>query len=179
LAAGHEKVDRENVVLADGTGETSTTSLKASWNEKVGRKLRFMNSLTYKTRDNAYANINGVLRAWDPTVGSAPSPKSPASLQYAQLHALRVADVSSVPSGELRYRGTGTWMPSVKTAVSANVRYMDAENDELDYSSLEKENLGVGANLWMAMSPEFSFMLGFDHLEQQTGAMMAIPLMDG
>lgn len=179
FAADYANVDRENVVLADGTGETTTARVKASWNEKVGKNLRFMNSLTYTTRDNAYANINGALRAWDPAFGPAPSPKDPASLQYYQLHALRMADVSSVPSGELRYRGTGTWMPSARAALSANVRYMDGENDELDYSSLEKENLGVGANLWMAVSPEFSFMLGLDHLEQETGAMMAIPLMDG
>ena len=182
FGARYDNVDRENVVLADGTGETTTTTLKVGWNEKVGKNLRFHNSLTYKTRDNAYASINGALRAFDPVPPQPPtpaSPKSPESLQYYQLHALRMADISSVPSGELRFRGTGTWMPSAKTAVNANLRYLDAENDELDYSTLQKENLGVGVNLWMAPGPGYSFMLGFDHLEQETGVMMAIPLMDG
>ncbi len=177
-----DTVDRDNTILADGTGETDTTTVKLSWNERVGKKLRFNNSVTLKARDNAYANINGGLRAYDPLAPfpiSPASPKNPESLQYYQLFALRVADLTNTPSDELRYRGTGTWIPSAKTALNASIRYLDAENDELDFSTLEKDSLGFGVNLWTSPAPDFNFMIGFDHFEQETGVLMAIPLMDG
>jgi hypothetical protein len=182
LGVRQDTVDRDNTILSDGTGETDTTTVKLNWNERVGENWRFNNSVTMKARDNAYANINGGMRAYDPLAPfpiSPASPKNPESVQYYQLYQLRVADLTNTPSDELRYRGTGTWMPSAKTALNANIRYLNAENDELDYSTMEKDSLGFGVNLWTSPAPKFNFMIGFDHFEQETGVLMAIPLMDG
>jgi hypothetical protein len=196
LRAGYRYrvVDRDNVVLGDGTGETTSHTLKLGWNQRVAKRLRWNNSLVYRKVDNPYVNVNGALRAFagfrgdgyvigfadtDPAVPPGPTPKSPLSLQYYQLHDLRVADVTNAPTGTLKVRSNARWSPKGKWALSGNLRYQDSENDELDYSDWQQDSLGLGANFWMAPAKNFHFTLGYDMLKQETDTLFAVPLMDG
>jgi hypothetical protein len=181
----YRNTDRDNVILIDGTGETTSHELKLGWNQRIAKRLRWNNSLVFKNIDNPYASVGGVLRAFDgfrePGVvnGNAPSPKSPLSYQYYQLQALRVANVTNVPSQYLRIRSNANWSPKGTWALSGNVRYRDAENDELNYSTWEQNSLGVGANFWVAANPEVHFTVAVDHFAEETEAFTTIPLMDG
>jgi hypothetical protein len=180
LGYKYRSIDRDYVVLNDGTGKTTSHTLKASWNYRAAKRVRWNNTLRYTTIDNPYVNVNGGLRAYseDPP-GIAPSPKSPLSLQYFELQALRVANLSSVPTDELRFRSQATWSPKGNWALSGNVRYRDAENDELDWTQWERNTTGFGANLWYAAGPEFQFTLGVDSQKQETDAVAIVPVMDG
>ena len=186
----YRMIDRDNVILADGTGETTSMTLKLGWNQRIAKKLRWNNSLVYRTVDNPYVNVDGALRAFagfrpappdgdGNVVGNAPSPKSGASLQYYQLHELRVANVGYSPTDYLRVRSNVNWSPKGTWSLSGNARFSSAENDELDYSTWEQDSLGIGANFWLAASPEFFFTIGVDHAMQETDAIAVIPLMDG
>jgi hypothetical protein len=180
LGYKYRSIDRDHIVLNDGTGETTSHTLKASWNYRAARRLRWINTLRYSTIDNPYVNVDGGLRAYsEEPPGIAPSPKSPLSLQYFELQALRVANLSSVPTDELRFRSQATWSPKGKWALSGNVRYRDAENDELDWTRWEHNTTGFGANLWFAAGPEFQFTLGVDSQTQETDAAAIVPVMDG
>lgn len=180
LGYKYRSIDRDHVVLNDGTGKTTSHTVKAAWNYRAAKRLRWTNTLRYSTIDNPYINVDGGLRAYseDP-VGIAPSPKSPLSLQYFELQALRVANLSSVPTDELRFRSQATWSPKGKWALSGNVRYRDAENDELDWTQWERNSFGIGANLWYAAGPQFQFTLGVDSQQQETDAAAIVPVMDG
>ena len=81
--------------------------------------------------------------------------------------------------GRSSYRSNVNWSPKGTWSLSGNARFSSSENDELDYSTWEQDSLGIGANFWMAASPEFFFTLGVDHAVQETDAFTAIPLMDG
>jgi hypothetical protein len=186
LGYQYRVIDRDNVALADGTGETTHHTLKAGWNQRINKKLRWNNSLLYRTTDNPYAYVDGGRRAYlsDPATGlpvdwGSPSPKSPISLQYYQLHELRVADLSSNPSGLLKFRSNATYMPGGKWSLGGNLRFSSAENDELDYSTWENDSAGVGVNLWVIPTPEFNFTVSYDVLQQTTDTLAAVPLMDG
>ena len=181
-------IDRDYVILGDGTGETMRHKLKLAWNQRAYKKLRWNNSLVLIKTENPYVAVDGGRRAFagyaDPpanttVLGTAPSPKSPLSLQYYQLQALRVANLTAMPAQELRFRSYATWSPSAVWAINGNVRYRAAENDDLDYSDWSKDTVGVGLNLWVAAGPQFQFTMGIDHDESQTDAVAYIPLMDG
>ena len=181
----YRKIDRDHVVLIDGTGESTSHTLKLGWNQRLAKRLRWTNSLVYKTTDNPYASVGGALRAFDgfrePGVvnGNAPSPKSPLSYQYYQLQALRVANVTNVPSQYIKLRSNANWSPKGTWALSGNFRYKDAENDELNYSTWDQNSMGVGVNFWVAPNPEVHFTVGADHYTEETEALATIPLMDG
>jgi hypothetical protein len=184
----YRKIDRDNVVLIDGTGETTSHALKLGWNQRFGKRLRWNNSLLFKTIDNPYASVGGALREFagysEPgivlgQVPTNPSPTSPLSLQYYQLHALRVANISNVPTQYIKLRTSANWSPKGTWALSGNLRYKDAENDELNYSTWDQNTLGVGVNFWVAVKPELHFTIGADHFQEETEAFTTIPLMDG
>ena len=181
-------IDRDYVILGDGTGETMRHKLKLAWNQRAYKTFRWNNSLTFIMTDNPFVSVDGGRRAFagyaDPpanttVLGTAPNPKVPASLQYYQLQALRLANLTAMPAQEMRFRSYLTWSPSSVWALNGNVRYRAAENNDLDYSEWSKDSYGVGVNLWVAAGPQFQFTMGIDHDESQTDAMMYIPLMDG
>jgi hypothetical protein len=184
----YESVDRDNVVLTDGDGETTTQTIKVGWNQRYRKRLRWHNLLEYKTVDNPYVNVDGGLRLFagyldEPTgivVGNAASPKAPTSLQYYELHELRAADLGLAPSTRTKFRSSGTWSKKGgKLSVTGNLRYQDAENDDLDYTDWSQDTLGIGANVFVASGPRFLFNVGVDHFVQETDAEAIIPLMDG
>jgi hypothetical protein len=183
----HRNLDRDNVVLADGDGETTTQSVKASWNQRITRRLRWNNSLLYEDVDNPYMNVDGACRSFyeDPNNPGFPpdylagSPKSPDSIQYYQLHQLRSADVSNQPSETLGFRSQTTWSPGGNWSVSANFRYRALENDELDTSTWDRDVYGFGAHLWVAANPKLHYVLGYDVQREETDAVYCVPLMDG
>jgi hypothetical protein len=191
----HRAIDRDHVVLIDGTGETTSDTLKLGWNQRTKKKLRWNNTLEYRTIDNPYASEGGARRAFlgfrgldgevfgfadtDRVNPPGPSPKNPYSLQYYQLQALRVANISSFPTDYLRYRTNVNWSPKGKWSLGANFRYKTAENDELNYSVWEQDTMGIGANLWVAAHPEVHFTFGIDHFTEETDAYATVPLMDG
>jgi hypothetical protein len=181
--------DRDNVVLADGSGETTTHRLKLAWNQRIYKRLRWNNALTATLVDNPYVSVDGGLRYFagyvndDPgqgVLGAAGSPKSDQSLQYYQLHALRVANIGNKPTQALKLRSYASWAPAGgRMAVGANVRLGDAENDELDWSKWESQTAGIGANFWVRAAPTLQVTLGVDHTERETSAEAFVPLMDG
>lgn len=188
LRLGYEyrKVDRDNVVLADETGETTSHRLRAGWNQRFGRRVRWHSKVEYLTLDNAYVNVDGGGRALlaDPNTGlpvdlGAGSPKSSSSLQYYQLHALRVADLTNIPSEAFKLRSQATWAPSAIIALTGNARYRDAENDDLDYSTWAQEAVGVGVSFWHGPLPGVQVTLGADWQLEETDTRFHVPLMDG
>jgi hypothetical protein len=182
----YQRVDRDNVVLAGGDGVTSSHTLKLGWNQRWRNRVRWNNSLRYTATDNPYVSVDGGLRLFSGDVvggivdGQAPSPKSPASLQYYQLHELRVANLSSMPTADFSLRSTLNWGPKrASWSIGANVRYRDAENDELQYTQWQRDDVGVGANFWIAAAPKVRVMVGVDSSRQETNSEVIVPVMDG
>jgi len=183
----YRNIDRDNVVLIDGTGETTTHRVKLAWNQRLAKRLRWNNNLTFTSTDNPYVSDSSALRAFAGyfdedagiVLGQAPSPKSEASLQYHQLHALRVAHMGNVATDNLKFRSAINWSPKGRWALSGNVRYRDSQNDELNFSTWNQDQLGVGVNLWVAAGTTFQFNLGVDHTEEETDALVTVPVMDG
>jgi hypothetical protein len=132
-------------------------------------------------------NVGGALRAYveDPDnpgvpLGVAGSPKQPASLQYYELHSFRVANLSVRPTADLNARVSGSWTPKGKNwSFTANARYRDSENDELNLTDWNQNHVGVGANVLVAGGSKWLFNLGVDHSVKETDAETIIPLMDG
>lgn len=192
LGYKYSQIDREFVTLADGTGETTMHTLKASWNQRITRKLRWDTKVQYVDTDNPYVSVDGGCREYlpDPTdpsipAGFAPSappntfgPKDPNSLQYYELQQLRVADLSAVPSKSLAVRSHATWSKG-HWAVSGSVRYRDARNDSLDTSTWERDTVGAGVNLWVGIRSDVHFTAGIDTVRQETDTKVCVPIMDG
>jgi hypothetical protein len=190
----YRSVDRENVVLLDGTGKTESVKLKLGWNMRFGKRVRWFNALVYENIDNPYMNVAGARRAFqgfredgfvfglgdtDLATPPGPTPKNPYSLQYYQLQSYRVANLSNAPSGVARFRSAVNWSPKGNWTLGGNFKYNTSENDELNYSTYERESLGVGASFWMAAAPTVHFTLAADVFSGDTDAYVAIPLMDG
>lgn len=182
-----EEVDRDNVVLGDGTGKTTTTELRAAWNQRFRKRVRLNARVKYVDTDNPYMIVGGGLRAYveDPDnpgspLGVASTPKSPDSLQYYELHTFRTANLSVFPTADLNARVSGSWTPKGKNwSVSANARYRDSDNDELNRTDWTQNHFGVGANVLVAGGSKWLFNLGVDHSVKETDAEAIIPLMDG
>jgi hypothetical protein len=195
LRLGYEyrDIDRDNVVLADGDGRTKINKAKVGWNQRFRNRVRLNAKLTYTDSDNPYVNVDGAMRQfafnaegydgidpWTAVVGRTTSPLLAASLQYYQLHALRVADVSGVPSSEVAALANASYGPKKgRWSVTGHVRYRGAENDELDYTDWERASQGIGVTAWLAPTPRFMMTLGVDSYSQDTDAEVIIPLMDG
>ena len=109
---------------------------------------------------------------------SPPGPKGPNSLQYYELHQLRVADLTNVPSKYFALRSHATYSKG-RWAVSGSVRYRDAENDTLDTSKWTRDTVGAGVNLWVGFRPDLHFTAGLDTVRQETDTKMCVPIMDG
>jgi hypothetical protein len=193
----YRTIDRDFVVLADGTGKTTKHTFKFNWNHKVRKRLRWDNNLVVHLTDNPYVAVNGGMRAFagfldeanglvlgysppgSPAVGGTFGPKGPNSLQYYQLHALRVANLGNVPTEYFRVRSNATWSPKGRHALNGNIRYSTGENDELDYSTWERTSWGVGINFWTAATMKLHYTFGIDYAKQETEAANFVPLMDG
>jgi hypothetical protein len=188
LGYQYSQIDREYVTLGDGTGETTRHTLKASWNQRIARKLRWNTSLRYVDTTNPYVAVDAGCRQYLPDPGdpaipagvspSPPGPKGPNSLQYYELQQLRVADLTNVPSKYLALRSHATWSKG-HWAVSGSVRYRDAENDTLDMSKWTRDTVGAGVNLWVGVRPDVHFTAGIDTVRQETDTKMCVPIMDG
>lgn len=181
LGYRYNSTDREYVTLANGTGKTEAHTLKVGWNQRFRNRVRLHTKLTYRQVDNPYVNVDGAWRLYqDNPDGIAPSPKSPASLQYYQLHGLRAANVSSFATEDLKVRASASWGPkNARWWFTGNVRYRDAKNDELDFTEWQQNTTGVGVNWWVAASRRFNFMVGLDSYRMETDAEAIVPLMDG
>ena len=184
------RVDRDNVVLAGGDGVTTAHTLKAGWNQRFRNRVRWNNSIRYTDTDNPYVNVDGGMRLFSGDVtqapypggvnGAAPNPKVEPSLQYYQAHDLRAANLANRPTQDFSLRSNFTWGPKkAKWSIGANVRYRDAQNDELDYTEWNKDNVGAGLNFWIAAAPKVSVMVGLDGVRQSTDAEVIVPVMDG
>ena len=174
------RVDRDNVVLAGGDGVTTSQTLKAGWNQRWRNRVRWNNSVWYTATDNPYGLVDGGLRLFGGDSGAAGSPKVPASLQYYQLHELRAANLANKPSKDFRLRSNFSWGPrDAHWSIGANVRYRDAENDELNYTEWSRDNIGAGVNFWIAAAPKVSVMVGLDAVRQRTNSEVIVPVMDG
>jgi len=190
----YKTTDRDNVILADGSGKTTSTKAKLGWNMRFGKRLRWFNTLVYETVDNPYINQQAARRAFqgfrqdgfvfglgDTDLGAnpGPTPKNPYSMQYYQLQQYRVANLTNVPNTFGRFRTAINWSPSGRWSLGGNFKYRRAENDELNYSTYARDNYGLGANFWIALGPKVQLTLAADMLKSETDAYIAVPLMDG
>jgi hypothetical protein len=182
----YQDVDRDYVTLADGSGKTTSHLLKLNHNYRATKHLRWNTNLRYQITDNPYVNVDGGLRAYYPDVpGTSPGPPNGAgprgtgSLQYWELQQLRVANLGNFATKALKFRTQATWSPSRNWALGGNVRYRDAENDELDYSQWDSNLAGIGVNFWYAFNSAFNLTVGLDSMMQETNTVFAVPLMDG
>jgi hypothetical protein len=188
LGYQYAQIDREYVTLADGTGESTSHILTASWNQRIARKLRWNTNVRFVDTDNPYVAVDAGCREYlpdpaDPALPagispSPPGPKGPNSLQYYELHQLRVADLTAIPSQYLGVRSHVTWSRG-HWAVTGSVRYREAENDTLDMSEWDRETVGAGVNLWVGIRPGLHFTAGIDTVRQETDTKVCVPIMDG
>jgi hypothetical protein len=198
LGYAGRRVDRDNVVLAGGDGVTTSHTLKAGWNQRWRSRVRWNNALRFTDTDNPYVNVDGGLRLFSGDITQAPypggvdgwspsnssigkfGPRGVESLQYYELHQLRAANLSNRPTQDFSLRSNLTWGPKqAKWSIGANVRYRDAQNDDLDYTKWNKDNIGAGVNFWIAAAPRLSVMVGLDGVKQTTDAEVIVPVMDG
>ena len=91
----------------------------------------------------------------------------------------RYGDATNQPSEDWRLNGNITFMPNAKSTLNFTASYRDAQNDDLDYTKWNKDNIGAGVNFWIAAAPKVSVMVGLDGVRQSTDAEVIVPVMDG
>ena len=90
-----------------------------------------------------------------------------------------MANLTNFASQALKFRSQLTWAPSGKWTLSGNVRYRDAENDELDWTKWDQNLTALGVNFWFAANHKFHFTVGADTQTQETDTAFVVPVMDG
>jgi hypothetical protein len=189
----YKSIDRDNVVLADGTGKSTSNQIKLAWNQRFRKRTRINAKLSYTDTDNPYVNDRGARRTfafdaanYDPAnpitavLGVAPSPLTPQSLQYYQLHVLRMADVSNAATSQLKFLANASYAPKgAKWSLTGTLRLRAAENDELNETEWTQGVAGVGVTAWVAPSPRFYLTAVVDLHRAETETEVIIPLMDG
>lgn len=178
LGYRHLSVDRDDYEVSEGEHETVTGKIYADWKLRIPKSWKLMANLSYSDISYPYANVDGGCSAaldFTPTSSGV----DPNALQYWEWQNARMFNLSNQPSERMDLRFSASRPLSEKTHLMFNIRNTDDQNDDLDYSTWERDMFMASAYLnWMPTST-WTWFLGYNHMEDTSEAHVCIPVFDG
>jgi hypothetical protein len=172
-------IDREHYAVTEA-GETETTinRIKVSLSSRVGKKTRVNAHFIWKDIDQPFALPDAAGTVNMPFTPVA-SPLVPGSIQYFQLYANRVVDLTNQPNSLYEFQGNIRHRMAKNFSVSGNFKWVSSENDSLDFSTWSKDRMMINGSAWFALSPEFYGTVSYTYGDHQTETLFILPIFDG
>lgn len=175
----YRKTDRDYFAVTEG-GETTTTlnRIKASLTTRFSKETRLNTSLRYEDTESPFSGVNvaGSTSFNPPAVAS---PLAPGSVQYFELYAARIVDLTNQPTSLLEAKANLSHRFSPKFSVNGGITYQTQENDSLDYSTWGKDRLSATLSSWFAIGPDFHGTISWSYRDEETDTMFVLPIFDG
>lgn len=172
-----EEVDRDDYVVGGG-GDTKTeeNTIKLAMKSWLHRKLKASIAYKWQNINHPFNNLKAACEVVDPasTYGNPWT-----GLQYWERQESRTATLSNQPSDVNEIKTVLTWSIKPNLSLIANYRWIDKENDEIDYSHWKQESHMPSLNLWYAPAGKLSFNFSYVYDQTQTNTPTCIPVFDG
>jgi hypothetical protein len=175
----YKNINRDYFEVTEaGDTETTINRIKASMSSRLSKVTRLNASFIYEDIDQPFIGVNAA-----GTVSFNPAPQSsplaPGSIQYFQLYANRIVDLSNQPNQTMQFKANLSHKLSKTFSVNGSVNWKTSENDILDYSKWNKDHLALNASAWFALSPEFYGTISYSYGDDTTETLFILPIFDG
>lgn len=170
--------DRDHLEVSEGKRETVKNTFYVDWRHWLPKSWKFNANLSYSDISHPFANVDGGCNP-DMNTTPVPSPLAPGSVQYWERHDAREFNLSKQPSESLSFRLAATRPIKGTTHLMFNARYKDEKNDELDFSTWERDFLMASVYINWMIGEKWSWFGGYNYSEDNTQTHICIPVMDG
>jgi hypothetical protein len=142
------------------------------------KDTRFNAHFIYEDIDQPYILVNA---AGTPAYYPAPidAPFKPGSIQYFELYASRILDLSNQPNSVMDFRGSVSHRMSKEFSLNGSFTWKKSENDTLDYSTWTKDRIAFNASAWFAPTEELFGTVSYNYIDEKTETMYVLPIFDG
>jgi hypothetical protein len=180
----HRNVDRDHFVVNDaGSTSTAETRFKAVFYGRPNSYLRYRLEASLLDVSRPFANVNGGCQTDATSVygspGIAPSPLAPPSRQYYELHDLRRADLTNVPTTVGTFRTNVTVTVSPRLAFTFTGKLFDKENNDTGAQDWQHDSMMLGLNAWFAPVRSFYGTVSYTNNQDEFTSQVCVPIMDG
>ena len=172
----HETIDRDHYQVAVGKTETTTNLLGVTYRYRPLKGLRFDAELKYASIDNPFMLIDGTCS----TLESAryANPWDPATPQYDDFQAARIADTTASPSswGQAKI---GVSYVTGSSTISGTYRYWDGDNDDGNLTDWSRSSQTATITFWSMPEERWDWYLAAAWQDSELGSPACIPIFDG
>jgi hypothetical protein len=172
----YDTIDRENYQVLPGEFKTTTNLLGASYRARPVKGLQFEAGLKYASVDNAFMLINGacstLVSDW------YPNPWDPATPQYYEFQAARIAETTASASSWSR-ADVRLGYTTGKTTIFGKYIYYDGDNNDGDLTDWQHQSNTALVTVWSAPTEHFNWYATYSLMSSDLDVPACIPVFDG
>ena len=174
----YKSVDRDDFEVSEYETETVTNKVYIDWRHWKPKAWKFNANLSYSDISDPFANVDG---GCNPDMNTTPvsSALAPGAVQYWEFHDAREYNLSNQPSETLNFRFSAPRSLTDKAHLMFNARYKDDKNDDLDFSTWDRDFLMAGLFYNWMPNEKASFFAGYNYSTDESTTHICIPVMDG
>ncbi|MCX7895553.1 MAG: GSU2204 family CXXCH-containing (seleno)protein [Thermoanaerobaculum sp.] len=173
------QLDRVHMEVAPGETTTLENQLRVQLTSRPTKGLNLRAALAFADISHPFMHLNAACNPNPMQTVAVPSPVVPGSVQYYQMYAARVADLTASPSRFWEARASASYQTPTSFLANLSVRWWDGENQDLDLTDWAKSVAGITASVGWIPGEEWQAHLGATLGRMQTKAFFCIPVMDG
>ena len=172
-------VDRDTFQVAVGETGTLEQRLKVVYSLRPAKGLQLRAAATYADIAHPFALIDGACNPEALQTATLPSPLTPGSVQYYQIHEARVADLSASPERYTELKLSGSYQLSPSSLASLSYQWWDGANGGGDLDDWSRTVNAIVATVVLAPSETSELHAGASYRERELSQHLCIPLHDG
>ncbi len=158
--------------------ETKEFKLRALFSGRMGDKSRYRFSAELLSATDPFANIRGGFR--EPrSAGHDPSGNPFSDLQYYDMYATRIADLTNQPTSGITAKAYFTTAKTANSALTFTGSYVDQKNDETNVYDWEKTAWNLGMSVWWAPSDRLFATASYTVMDNDVWTGVSVPVLDG
>jgi hypothetical protein len=157
-----EQVERETFDVEKTTTSTLTFLARSQVGKDGNLRFRFQYQDTQDPFVYEHSAVPQVLQPF-PSPGNVPF----TGLQYDTMYDSRQGNLTAFPTKALRIEPTFTWSPGERSALTAHYRFYKGENDDLNFSTWERQTDNIGFDAWVAPGERWTLSAGYQYQKEK------------
>ncbi len=172
-------IDRDTYQVAVGETTTLEQRLRLATTLRPAKGLTLRASASYADIRHPFAIVDGACNLEPLQTTPTSSPLVPGSVQYWQIHAGRVADLSASPSSWAELKLSGTYQLGSSSMAALSLRYWDGANSDQDLNQWSRTLMAATASWNWAPAETSEIHVAASYGTRELEQHLCIPLMDG